>query len=170
MTDLQYYFAEKLRNFITYQKRVANYLTFLNINIPFTCPEIHAMKILFQQSNFKLFNPNTYKSKPPLKIKKQLGYIVSSLCIILLQDIKWYTLTISERKKPCSFWCLFALVQIALKKSFLLLTIFQIRNWTIPFTLWKGCYKSTQCARTTARIYNSLQNPSWDSEARVENA
>lgn len=49
MTDLQYYFAEKLRNSITYKKREASYLTFINTNILFTCLEFHAMKILFDK-------------------------------------------------------------------------------------------------------------------------
>lgn len=120
---------------------------------------------IIRQSNFKLFNQNIYKSNLKLlKIKKQLGYMVSSLNIILLQDIKWYTLTISERKTSCSFWYLLALVQIVLKKCFLLLTVFQIRNWTIPFTLQKGCYVHALCTLSTPRVYNSLQNLSWVTE------
>lgn len=73
---------------------------------------------IIRQSNFKLFNQNIYKSNLKLlKIKKQLGYIVSSPCSRIIQDIKWYTLTIRERKKSCSFWYLLALVQIVLKKK-----------------------------------------------------
>lgn len=104
---------------------------------------------IIRQSNFKLFNQNIYKSNLKLlKIKKQLGYIVSSPCIILLQDIKWYTLTISERKMSCSFWYLLALVQIVLKKK-MFLAVDRISNQKLNNSihpperlLWK-CTKCT---------------------------